>query len=368
MLRNWKFWAVLAVVGIGLGVGAGWVTQRMWVNYHAERLLSDDPDVQLAETNYWLGKHGFEWAAKEPAICRAVLKRLPKASPSAIVDFYQSLDDFYESPILEMGIPYLIDAAIEGAKRRDGGGFVLASLQAISRLRPQDIDDATLAAWESASTYPEATVRRGAIGYGAGLAPEQAGVAIGWYLDDQDPENARRAWLLMAFLDPASGHAGNWRESPEGIGEAILYAAIATSDRPDIVLGQVDEDATLRERFEPIRRFLEIASARREAAGRQAFEGQGTGKTRPRWTRLSDRHQWFEMMLREAFEDQPEEYESLRVMIPDCPLPPGPLTDEERSFAEQVFEAWWSVNDRYYAFDENAKVFRRIDPNEKGPE
>ncbi|MCA9282415.1 MAG: hypothetical protein H6812_05500 [Phycisphaeraceae bacterium] len=342
--------------------------------------MSDDPDVQLDETNYWLGKHGFEWAAKEPAICRAVLKRLPKASPSAIVDFFQSLDDFYESPILEMGIPYLIDAALEGAKRRDGGGFVLASLQAISRLRPQDIDDATLAAWESASTYPEVTTRRSAIGYGAGLAPEQAGIAIGWYLADQDPENARRAWLLMAFLDPISGYSGNWREGDETVAAAILYAAAVTSGRVEFFRVPLEEDPEQLNRIGWVLPFLDRveelaldASPVSAAIGDDLMERvyaeiewipaeEEARKMQARQTRV-----W--ALIQDFSENEPGSEQILRYLFVDHPLPDvETMTPRQHEFASALLAAWWEVSSDDYSFDEEAKVFRRIEQDEKGPE
>ncbi|MEZ6210538.1 MAG: hypothetical protein R3B46_04725, partial [Phycisphaerales bacterium] len=202
-------------------------------------------------------------------------------------------------------------------------------------------------------------------------------------LDDTDPDIARRAWLAMAFIDPVGGYAGNWRDAVDGVAEGILYAAIMTTDRPEIVLEQIDNDTDLSARFAWVRSFLDRAvemrrgkpagrgdlSAEADTIIREEFLFESAAGPPPEGTE----QQWRRANVSELidqFARGSKDYESaLRWILEDFPLPElSDMTEQQRKFAGELADAWWLLHDESYAFDEEAKVFRRIEQNEKGPE
>ncbi len=377
MLRNWKFWVVVAVLGALLGVGAGWVTMRVWANYHAGRLLSGDIQTQLDAMEAFPA----ELLIKRRGLCRGVLRRLPGATDSAVIDFYNHYlpDTVYESESLRAGIPLFIEAVLRTAERRDPQYNILAPIQAVTRLRSEHLSPPLMDLWTVAAEHPDERIRRAAISYATGLPDDFAAMAIGLFLEDPSESVARRGWLLMAFLDPISGHSGNWRAARDGVAEAILYAAMATSDRPEIVLGQVDADPALRERFTWVKPFLDRIE--RLAAGSLRRETESLGDDlmarlcmEIAWVPAEEEHLKPQLrltrvhgLIRDFAAGEAGSEQMIRYLFVDHPLAEiGTMSERQHAFASELLDAWWRVNDRYYEFDESEMLFRR--KTNKAPE
>ncbi len=354
------------------------MTQRVWANYHAGRLLSDDGEARHEAFQEW------EWGQRlpeKPAVCRALVRRVPSADAEAVIDLYQQCLNagVVESTGLDVHLPYLIDTLIEQCELAQNPIMPLVACNVVAMLPPDTIDNQAIRVWEFAGRYPDPKGRRSAIDYATRALPaEHLPAAVAYFLDDADALVARHAWLLMAFLDPISGHSGNWREAPDGVAEAILYAAVATSDRPEFVLALVDSDPLITVRFRPVRRFLNIVGepthtgqAQPYGPNEQVSVGSFIEQYESQTRSSAEGMHWavrkhFLGMLAAGLKDDSTAYDSLRVMLPECPLPPGPLSAEERSFAGSLFDAWWALHSVRYEFDLDAKVFRR--KTNKAPE
>jgi len=387
MLKSWKCWVVVVVVGIGLGVGAGWVTQRMWGNYHADRLLSTDRKTQSAALAYWgvWDSNKTQRLFNKSPVMRAVNRRLPETSDGVLIGFLGKFhfQRYVDSPLMPNMRPALHDLLERNSSRAmqyraDSKYATLAFSYSINGMY-QEMEPHILRMVRSGDPQ----LRGSILAQSMSLLGAKGEPVVASMLDDTDPDIARRAWLAMAFIDPVGGYAGNWRDAADGVAEGILYAAIMTADRPEMVLEQIDNDADPSARFAWVRPFLDraVEMRRGKPAGRGDLSAEADTIIREEFLFESEvgrppegtEQQWRRAIVSELidqFARGSKDYESaLRWILEDIPLPEvSDMTERQRKFAGELAGAWWLLHDESYAFDEEAKVFRRKTQNEKGPE
>lgn len=383
MLRNWRFWIVMALLGALLGVGAGWVTMRVWANYHAGRLLSDDAEVQSKAIEYWglwrrndLGQR----LRNSRVVMRAVDRRFDDATDESLKRFFYKFHfPFYlnspDMPHMREALHELLGRRTSGPMeyRRDLGYVGLTHGFTINGMH-DEVERYVLASIPQS----DARLREYTLSSALGLQGRGAESIVAAMLDDPDPKLARRAWLAMAFIDPLGGYSGDWREAADGVAEAILYASVATSDRPELILEQVQSDPMQAARFAWLGPFLESLVAWRE------------GDSAPRPTLIEDAAEHLRQeYLFEGVEVEPSQRSGLqrsavwgdiaqiengwapavlvfRRVFTEHPLPSGAMDTRQREFAGAMLRGWWAVYQNDYEFDESEKVFRR--KTNKAPE
>lgn len=387
MLKSWKLWLVVLIVGLGIGIGAGWVSMRMWGNYHADRLLSPDRKTQSAALAYWgiWDSNKTQRLFNKSPVMRALNRRLPATSDGVLIGFFDKFhfQRYMDSPLMPNMRPALHDLLERNSSRAmqyraDSKYATLAFSYSINGMY-QEMEPHILRMVRSGDPQ----LRGSILAQSMSLLGAKGEPVVASMLDDTDPDIARRAWLAMAFIDPVGGYAGNWRDAADGVAEGILYAAIMTADRPEMVLEQIDNDADLSTRFAWVRPFLERAielrrgvparrtdlTAEGEVVIRKEFLFESPAGAPPAGTEL----QWRRATVSEVIgllTRGDAGYESaFRWVLDDHPLPASfGMSERQRAFAGDVLNAWWKLNDDNYEFDESAQVFRRIGQNEKGPE
>lgn len=386
MFRSWKFWVVVLVLGVGLGLGAGWVTVRVWANYHAGRMLSADGKIGSSAIGHWgvWMPDGTQRLARKRALMREINRRLPDAPDAALARFLAKFHfrRYMDSPLMPNMRPALHDLLERNSSRamvyrQDLRYPSLAFNFAINDMFAE-VEPHLLRMVE----HGDAELRGYILGSTQSLLKRRGEAIIASMLDDPEPSIARRAWLSMAFMDPISGYSGNWRGAADGVAEAILYAAVATSDRPEALLEEVERDDALRARFGWVIPFLDRAAAMRR--GERSGRGPMTDAARaivageylfedapppPEGGELAWRRATVAQTVGQLVRGPGGYEEAFRALFDDHPLPGDLAMDaRQRAFAGDLLRAWWFLNMDDYTFDEEAAMFRRIEADEKGPE
>ena len=362
---------------MAVGLEKGWVTQRMWFDYRAGLLLNDDRTTRYKA--YRILRERHRALTEFPSLMRSIDRRIPTAADESILDLVQYLAnrDFIESH--EM--PHLKPKMLEIFDRVSLGEGALADRK---RFVGQMLWCSSNGMYVEMEPYLLRLARdddreiRWRVLCAATRNFDESDALLAMALDDPDLEIVRTAWFHVAFNNPAGGYSANWHDAPDGAAEAILYAAVATSDHPEAVISQIGADPSSASRFAWVMPFL----------GRQAALAAGSRFDRADMpNRLSALHRepyLSESELREMprleepralmvlldYDEEPtySAIDVVRAMFDDHPIPDGPLSDQQQEFAKVLLQVWWSVYWHDYEFDEEAQVFRRIEQNEKSPE
>lgn len=210
----------------------------------AQRLTSPEASVRERAIAHWSEPSGPGDTARlftDFDVMDALKTQLPAASDEALRDL---ADHFADAPQWVDQFPdaqerYLLILA--GSKDQASGAKALRQLK---RFNPSD-DLARIAkVLDKLTSHPDPAVRLSALEHAAHYLGRNAEPMVTRLLDDPDQKVARTAWLDLAFIDPASGHTGRWREAPTPIATAMLLSTAYTnpSQLQDILKTIVDDE------------------------------------------------------------------------------------------------------------------------------
>jgi hypothetical protein len=124
----------------------------------------------------------------------------------------------------------------------------------LARFGREEMPEGAAAVVERLGDHPMPQVRLAALDWGAFLLGERAEPVAAARLDDVDAAVARRAWLLMAAIDPGAGYSGRWQERPLPVAEAVLFAAAWTDpDSAPVLVEQIGASGRGEELAEVVR-------------------------------------------------------------------------------------------------------------------
>ncbi|MCA9310320.1 MAG: hypothetical protein KDA21_03890, partial [Phycisphaerales bacterium] len=234
-----------------------------------EDLFSADATRQGAALEYWSAPGSVAEPAMSPrffeelATRSDIRNRLLQCEPAV---FRGIAEVFASNPQWSAQMPWVQYRLLDLRLTDDpaSGPAVLEAWWKVAERVPREFADDLL---ERLVASTDADVRIAAAEYGVMRFGADAEAMVAPLLEDAEPRVARRAWLLMALLDPASGYTARWREAPPAVGEAILFASVWTNPDNDAAVEGVTGSP-----LEPVLPYLDAIRGRDLATGSSRAE------------------------------------------------------------------------------------------------
>ena len=120
------------------------------------------------------------------------------------------------------------------------------ALRQVKLFNPSDELARIASVLEVLTKHPDSAIRIAALEHAAYYLGRNEEPMVTALLDDPDPGVARVAWLHLAFIDPASGHTGRWRDAQWRVAHAMLYATAFTNPETiQSILKEAERDKNL---------------------------------------------------------------------------------------------------------------------------
>lgn len=227
--------AVSVVLAVLIGVGIAFAVFRFGgfgTPAHeraARRLTSADATVRARAIGKWSRPKG---QSKTPALFNdwAVMDALRPRILSAPGEAVRDLgDSFAEFPQWVDQFPVGQEKYIIVLASDPDPGAGAWGLRQIRRFDPDQQLGRIATALDFLVDHADAQVRLAALEHASHYLGSNAEPIVAKRLDDPDETVARTAWLHLAVINPSSGYTARWREAPDRVAYAMLYATAVTN-------------------------------------------------------------------------------------------------------------------------------------------